>query len=77
MRTAIMPMVTVLVSALVICLSVILLVLVRRSWLAKHPERVEAEDNPDYAQYYFCGEDNRINSPTEVVDTNENYGKIY
>ena len=73
MRIATMPMVTVIGSAVVICLFVVLLVLIRRSWLAKHPERVEAEGCPVYGQYYFPGEDNRIEDTTEIEDINPDY----
>ena len=70
MLKASMPMVTVMGSAVVICVFVVLLFLIRRSWLAKHPERVEAEGCPVYGQYYFSGEDERIDDTTEAVDTN-------
>ena len=70
-------MATVLGSTVVICLSIVLVVLIRRSWRVKqlkHPERVEAEGCPVYGQYYFPGDDNRIDEgTTEVVDVNEDY----
>ena len=72
-----MRMATVLGSTVVICLSVVLVVLLWRSWRVKqlkHPERVEAEGCPVYGQYYFPGYDNRIDEgTTEVVDVNEDY----
>ena len=72
-----MRMATVLGSTVVICLSIVLVVLIRRSWRVKqlkHPERVEAEGCPVYGQYYFPGDDNRIDEgTTEVVNVNEDY----
>lgn len=72
-----MRMATVLGSTVVICLSIVLVVLIRRSWRVKqlkHPERVEAEGCPVYGQYYFPGDDDHIDEgTTEVVDVNEDY----
>ena len=73
-RIATMPMVTVIVSAAVICVFIVLLALIRRSWLTKHSERVEVvEGCPLYGQYYFPGEDNRIEDTTEIEDINPDY----
>ena len=69
-------MATVLGSTVVICLSIVLVFLIRRSWRVKqlkHPERVEAEGCPVYGQYYFPGEDNRIEDTTEIEDRNPDY----
>ena len=70
-------MATVLGSTVVICLSIVLVFLIRRSWRVKqlkHPERVEAEGCPVYGQYYFPGDENRIDEgTTEVVDVNRHY----